>query len=187
MTRYAMRGQPEAVLLQTLRESEPDLDRHLTDVADLAHRIGQALDLGHEELARLRHAALLHDVGKVAIPDQILEKTGPLDAHERATIERHTLIGERILNASPALTPLAPIVRATHEAWDGSGYPDRIAGETIPLAARIIAVCDAFDAITHDRPYRPKSSVAHAHAELAREAGHQFDPTIVEILLDLTG
>src|SRR5205823_6023576 len=115
----------------------------------------------------------------------ILQKTGPLDPQERMIVERHTLIGERILNASPALTPSAAIVRSTHEAWDGSGYPDKIAGETIPLAARIIAVCDAFDAITNDRPYRRKASIAHARQELAREAGRQFDPAIVETFLSL--
>jgi len=185
MTRYAIRARPDALLLQTLHEREPGLGPHSNSVAELAHEIGQRLGLSHEELANLRQAALLHDIGTIAIPDQILHKTGPLTADERSIIEGHTLIGERILNASPALTPLAAIVRSTHEAWDGSGYPDKIAGDAIPLAARIIAVCEAFDAITNDRPYRRKASVAHARQELAREAGRQFDPAIVEIFLGL--
>jgi HD-GYP domain-containing protein (c-di-GMP phosphodiesterase class II) len=125
-------------------------------------------------------AAELHDVGKVAIPDAILNKPGPLNEDEWAFMRRHTLIGERIVAAAPALCGVAKLVRASHERWDGGGYPDGIAGENIPLGARIVAVCDAYDAIVADRPYRGARSSAAALAELRRCAGTQFDPAVVE-------
>ena len=125
-------------------------------------------------------AAELHDVGKVAIPDAIINKPGPLDDDEWAFMRRHTLIGERIVAAAPALGAVAQLVRASHERWDGDGYPDAIAGEDIPLGARIVAVCDAYDAIVSDRPYRRGRSAAEAMVELHRCAGTQFDPAVVD-------
>ena len=125
-------------------------------------------------------AAELHDVGKVAIPDAIINKPGPLDDDEWAFMRRHTLIGERIVAAAPALGAVAQLVRASHEHWDGAGYPDATAGEDIPLGARIVAVCDAYDAIVSDRPYRRGRSAAEAMAELHRCAGTQFDPAVVD-------
>jgi HD-GYP domain-containing protein (c-di-GMP phosphodiesterase class II) len=133
-----------------------------------------------EQLDELGRAAELHDVGKVAIPDAILEKPDALDATEWEFMRQHTILGERILSAAPALRPVARIVRASHERWDGGGYPDGLAGESIPLAARIVAVCDAFEAITSDRCYRKAQSLEVARAELLREAGRQFDPAVVE-------
>jgi HD-GYP domain-containing protein (c-di-GMP phosphodiesterase class II) len=140
-----------------------------------------------EELDELVRAAELHDVGKVGIPDAILDKPGALNEAEFDFIRQHTLLGERILNAAPALRPVAMIVRATHERWDGGGYPDGLAGEAIPLGARIIAACDAFEAMTSDRCYRRRMSHEAACAELRREAGRQFDATVVEVLIDELG
>ncbi|KKL13086.1 hypothetical protein LCGC14_2529270 [marine sediment metagenome] len=125
-------------------------------------------------------AAELHDVGKMAIPDEILHKPGPLDDGEWGFVRQHTIVGGRILGAAPALLPVAKLVRSSHERYDGCGYPDAVAGEEIPLGARIVAVCDAFDAMTSDRPYRKSMSTAEALAELSSCAGSQFDPQVVE-------
>src|ERR687887_476875 len=133
-----------------------------------------------EALDQARLTAELHDVGKVAIPDAIINKPGPLDDAEWAFMKRHTLIGERIVAAAPALCGVAKLVRASHERWDGGGYPDGLAGEDIPLGARIVAVCDTYDAIIADRPYRPARRAAEALAELRRCAGTQFDPAVVD-------
>jgi diguanylate cyclase (GGDEF)-like protein len=171
--------QSRAVLMRALEECSPDLSRHLDDVAGLAVEAGLELGLSGERLEHLRQAAELHDVGKVAIPDSILNKPGPLDDDEWAFLRRHTLIGERILAAAPSLVPAARLVRASHERIDGGGYPDGLAGDEIPLGARVIAVCDAFDAMTSDRPYRPRMPVEEALDELGRCAGTQFDPAVV--------
>jgi two-component system, cell cycle response regulator len=119
-------------------------------------------------------------VGKLAIPEEILSKPGPLSEDEWEFVRRHTLIGERILGAAPALGPAAKLVRSTHERWDGTGYPDRLVGSEIPLGARIIAVCDAFDAMTSPRPYAEPLSMEDTIRELFRCAGTQFDPDVVE-------
>jgi diguanylate cyclase (GGDEF)-like protein len=176
------RGTAHEPLLRTLAEREPELRAHVADVSSLAMRVGERLGLGLEELENLRLAAELHDVGKLAIPDVVLQKSGPLDPTEWGFIHSHTLIGQRILSAAPALRPVAAIVRSTHENWDGTGYPDGLAGEAIPLAARIIAVCDAYSAITSKRPYREARSPAEAVAELRRCAGGQFDEQVVSLL-----
>jgi two-component system cell cycle response regulator len=176
------RGAAHEPLLRTLAEREPDLRAHVADVSSLAVRVGEQLGMSHEELEELRLAAELHDVGKLAIPDMVLQKSGPLDATEWGFIHSHTLIGQRILGAAPALRPVGEIVRSTHENWDGTGYPDGLAGESIPLAARIIAACDAYSAITSDRPYRPARSPEEAVAELRRCAGQQFDAEVVKLL-----
>jgi HD-GYP domain-containing protein (c-di-GMP phosphodiesterase class II) len=144
--------------------------------------VGELLHLGREELEQLRLVAELHDVGKLAIPDVVLQKAEPLDATEWEFIHSHTLIGQRILGAAPALRPIGAIVRSTHENWDGRGYPDKLAGEAIPLAARIVAACDAYSAMTSDRPYRAARTAEEAVAELRRCAGRQFDPQVVELL-----
>jgi HD-GYP domain-containing protein (c-di-GMP phosphodiesterase class II) len=116
----------------------------------------------------------------MAIPDAILEKPGPLSEEEWAFMHRHTIVGERILAAAPALVPVATLVRSSHERWDGDGYPDRLAGEDIPQGARVVAVCAAFHAMVSERPYRPSRSADEALAELRRCAGSQFDPRVVD-------
>jgi two-component system, cell cycle response regulator len=176
------RGTAHEPLLRTLAEREPELRAHVADVSSLAVRVGLQFGLAADELEELRLAAELHDVGKLAIPDVVLQKSGALDATEWGFIHSHTLIGQRILSSAPALRPVAAVVRSTHENWDGTGYPDALAGESIPLAARIIAACDAYSAMTSDRPYRAARTSKEAVAELRRCAGSQFDPQVVASL-----
>jgi len=171
--------QTRDVLLQALIERSPALEGHVHDVAVLAEATASRMGLADADVDEIRHAAELHDVGKVAIPDAILDKRGPLDESEWKFMHRHTLIGERIVAAAPALATVGRLVRSSHERWDGAGYPDSLAGTAIPLGARIIAVADAFDAMTVDRPYRAAMSVFAALAELDRCAGTQFDPAVV--------
>jgi diguanylate cyclase (GGDEF)-like protein len=172
--------QSKDVLLRALAERSPTLGGHLSGVADLAERTARRLGLPTAEVERIRHAAELHDVGKVAIPDDILSKTTPLDAAEWAFIHRHPLIGERIVASAPSLARVATLVRSTHERWDGTGYPDALAADAIPLGARIVAVADAYDAMTSERPYAAPRSPRNAFDELRRCAGTQFDPAVVE-------
>jgi two-component system, cell cycle response regulator len=169
-------------LLEALSLREPDLPLHLDSVGSHAVQIGQALDLRPDELQELVRAAQLHDLGKLAIPDEILHKAEALDEGEWAFVRQHPLVGERILRASPAFRSVATIVRSTHERWDGGGYPDGLEAEEIPLASRILAVCDAFTAMISHRPYRAALSEHEALAELARLAGTQFDPAVVRLL-----
>ena len=168
------------VLLAAIAEREPELPGHLQEVGSLARAVAQRLGLRGEELEVAVRAAELHDVGKLAIPDAILQKPAPLDASERAIIERHCEAGERILVVAPPMGPVGQLVRASHERYDGKGYPDGLRREEIPLGARIISVCDAFHAMTSDRPYEPSIDPADAIAELRRCAGSQFDPAVVE-------
>ena len=175
------RGHPHEMLLQALYERKPSLRRHIQSVAETACAVGAALRLDGEALQELRLVARLHDVGKLAIPDTVLQKPGPLDVGEWTFVKEHTVIGERILAAAPAWKRVATIVRATHERWDGAGYPDGLAGDAIPLAARIVAVCDAFSAMTSSRPYRVEVARSRALEELRRCAGTQFDPEVVAV------
>jgi two-component system cell cycle response regulator len=168
------------VLISVLEEKDSELAHHLADVADLAEAVGRRLHVPEPQLAAIRQAAELHDVGKLAIPEEILGKPGPLAEDEWGFVRRHTVIGERILGSAPALGLAAKIVRSTHERWDGTGYPDRLARAEIPLGSRIISVCDAFDAMTSDRPYAAALAHADALRELFRCAGTQFDPEVVE-------
>ncbi len=172
--------QSRDVLLRALSERSPELGGHGNAVAALAEATARRLGLDREALEVVRHAAELHDVGKVAIPDDILLKPGPLTDEEWSFIRRHPVAGERIIAAAPALGAVAKLVRASHERWDGTGYPDKLGGDDIPLGARIIAVADAFDAMTAGRPYRPAISQDEAVAELRRCAGRQFDAIVVE-------
>ncbi len=178
--RVSAGGQAKAVLLRTLFERQPAVREHVVLVRELALGVGHELGLDPQELLTLGQAAELHDIGKVAIPDAILNKPGPLDEDEWEIVRQQTILGARILSSAPALVPVARIVRASHERWDGEGYPDGIAAHEIPLAARIIFVCKAFHAITGDRPYRKPQSQEEALEELRRFAGKQFDPDVVE-------
>ena len=172
--------QSRDVLLKALEEHHPDLGDHVHDVGLLAEAVAEELGLTGQQLHHVRQAAELHDIGKVAVPSAILDKPGKLDADEWAFIARHTLIGERILGAAIALRPVAKLVRSSHERWDGSGYPDGLAGTEIPLGARIVTACDAYDAMTSDRPYQRALAHGEALEELRRCAGTQFDPDVVD-------
>jgi two-component system cell cycle response regulator len=169
------------VLLRALAERHPELGDHLDGVTELVTAVARQLNLGGEDLTQLRHAAALHDIGKVAIPEAIINKPAALSADEWAFMRRHTVIGERIIAAAPSLGPAARLVRSSHEAFNGTGYPDGLADVEIPLGARIIAICDAFDAMISARPYSPPKTTAAALAELKRCAGSQFDPAIAPI------
>jgi len=173
------RSQTRGVLLRMLHEREPDLERHLDGVARLAAAFGKALALDAEEQDVIVRAAELHDIGKVAIPDGILHKGEELTAEEWELMRKHTIIGQRVLDAAPAMSPVAALVRSTHERWDGAGYPDRLAGKDIPLGSRVIFICDAYNAMTEGRPYRPPLSSEQALEELQRAGGTQFDPELV--------
>jgi two-component system, cell cycle response regulator len=179
--------QSRDVLLRTLSERRPDLQVRLRDIGELALAVGRELHMGPEALDEVARAAELHDVGKIAVPDAILDKPGTLDPVEWSFMRRHPLIGERILLAAPALRPVARLVRASHERWDGGGYPDGLRGDEIPLGARVVAVCDAFDAMTTERPYREPIPEREAIDELRRCAGTQFDPLVVDAFCRVLG
>jgi two-component system cell cycle response regulator len=183
--KYSLRSsagalQSNEVLMDALAKRGPDCGDHLHGLAEIVEAVAVKLGVGIEELEQIRMAAELHDVGKTALPTTILQKSFPLDREERKFVERHSLIGERILHAAPALHRVARIIRWTHESYDGSGYPDHLSGTDIPLGARIIGVCDAFDAMISKRPYRKAMSVDDAKTELRRHAGSQFDPLVVD-------
>lgn len=181
--RQSAGSQSVDVLVRALAERSSGLSDHIGSVSDLADRVAGRLGLDDPERGRVRRAALLHDIGKIAVPDAILGKPDSLDAAELDFIHRHTLIGERILRAAPALEPIAPLVRSSHERWDGKGYPDGLSGEEIPLGSRIVFVCDAYEAMTsRHRAYHTAVSQEVALAELAACSGTQFDPLIVTTL-----
>lgn len=157
-------------------EHAPAIARHATEV-------GRRLGFSDQELRDLRYGAIFHDIGKIAVPEWILNKPEPLTAEERDIVERHTVVGEQILAPVEFLSGVRPLVRHGHEHWDGTGYPDGLHGEQIPLGARVILACDAYHAMTSDRPYRVAMSDAEAREELRRNAGAQFDPAVVDALM----
>src|SRR4051794_2464552 len=173
------------VLIRTMQFKQPHLDEHGHEVADLALLVGRRLGVSGEELDEIVRAAELHDVGKLGIPDAILNKPGPLDSSEWDFMRQHTILGERILHAAPGLRSIARLVRASHERWDGRGYPDGVGFGDIPLGARVVAVCDAYEAMTSNRPYRDALDHSTACDELRAMAGSQFDPVVVDAFLDL--
>jgi len=154
-------------------------------VGELAVAVGRRLGLDERALRLLRQAGELHDIGKIAIPATILDKPGRLSDDEWALMREHTLIGERILAAAPALRDVAAVVRSSHERFDGTGYPDGLAGDAIPLEARIVFAADALCAMTSDRPYHTPRSLEGAIDELRRHRGDQFDPAVVDVLVDI--
>ena len=169
-----------AALLELVDESTPDVAAHMERTARLARVF--ALELGFDGglLEVVVRTARVHDVGKLAIPPWVIEKPGPLTRYERALMEAHSVIGQKILERKPELARLGPLVRATHERWDGNGYPDRLKGSAISLPSRIVTVCDAFDAMTHPRAYRAARTLDAALDELRRGSGTQFDPGVIE-------
>ena len=169
-----------ARLLDLAEETAPEIAAHMERTARLARRFAAGLELPESLLQLVVRTARLHDIGKLAIPPWVLEKPGPLNDTERRMMRAHPVMGQRILERKPVLIALGPLVRATHERWDGNGYPDRLKGAAIPLPSRIVAVCDAWDAMTNSRVYRGSLTQERASEELSRGAGTQFDPGIVE-------
>jgi diguanylate cyclase (GGDEF)-like protein len=172
------------VLADVLETKDAYTADHAEEVADLALQTGRDLGLTDAELRPLRYCALLHDIGKIGVRSDLLTKPGRLTPDELEEIKEHSAIGATLLQRIPMLTAVAPLVRAVHERYDGAGYPDGLSGDAIPLPARIVAVCDALHAMTSDRPYRQARPVDVALTELRRCAGTQFDPEVVEAVVD---
>jgi HD-GYP domain-containing protein (c-di-GMP phosphodiesterase class II) len=172
-----------AILTSTVEAKDDYTANHGEDVAELAERVALRMGLSRSGARDVLLAAMLHDVGKVAVPSEILLKPGPLTDEEWVVMRSHAAVGGDLVARIDAFAHLAPSVRASHERWDGAGYPDGLAGEKIPLPARIIAACDTFDAIVTNRPYRPARSPQEACAELERVAGSQLDPIVVAALV----
>jgi HD-GYP domain-containing protein (c-di-GMP phosphodiesterase class II) len=172
-----------AALTSTVEAKDDYTACHGEDVAVLAERVALRLSLSNAQARDVRYAAMLHDLGKVAVPSEILLKPGPLSEEEWVTMRSHAAIGGELVGRIDAFAHLAPAVRASHERWDGGGYPDGLAGDAIPLAARIIAACDTYDAIVTDRPYRPARTPREACEELRSVAGAQLDEIVVVALV----
>jgi HD-GYP domain-containing protein (c-di-GMP phosphodiesterase class II) len=172
-----------AALTSTVEAKDDYTACHGEDVALLSERVALRMSLSSAVARDVRYAAMLHDLGKVAVPSEILLKPGPLTDAEWVTMRSHAAIGGELVARIDAFAHLAPAVRASHERWDGGGYPDGLAGEEIPLAARIIAACDTYDAIVTDRPYRPARTPREACEELSRVAGTQLDSEVVAALM----
>ena len=170
-------------LANALEANDEYTSSHTRWITDMALRVGRELGFDAPALKRLELGALFHDIGKIGVPTSILQKPGPLTADERRIIESHPELGERILGPIARLAEVRTIVRGCHERWDGTGYPDRKAGEEIPIEARIVFVCDAFHAMTTDRPYRKRLGVEEARRRLREGAGTQFDPAVVDVFL----
>src|SRR5256884_2866359 len=166
---------------------DDDTGNHTRRVAEVSAMLGQAIGLEGTTVELIRRAAPLHDIGKVGIPDSILLKAGPLTGEEFEIMKTHTVIGSRMLSKgrSELVRFSQRIARGHHEWWDGSGYPDRVSGQSIPLEARIVAVADFLDALTHERPYRPAWGIDETLAEISRRAGSHFDPTIAKALAEI--
>ncbi len=171
------------VLSDAVHQKDAYTAAHESDVADLAVRVAERLGFEPSSQRAVRYAALLHDVGKIAIRTEIITKPGPLDEQEWEEMRRHTVIGAEMLSRIPFFGDVHPLVRSSHERWDGNGYPDGLAANEIPLGARIVSACDAYDAMVTDRPYRAALSADDALAELRRCAGTHFDEAVVDALM----
>jgi putative nucleotidyltransferase with HDIG domain len=174
-----------ALLLRDLLEEDDEYTGHHTeDVVELSVGVAEELGVDEDTLREAEMGALLHDIGKIAVPDEIINKPGPLNDEEWAIMKTHTVEGERMLQqVGGLLSTVGVVVRASHERWDGGGYPDGLAGERIPVAARIISACDAFNAMTTDRSYRKALPLEVAIGELRKNAGTQFAPDVVDALI----
>jgi putative nucleotidyltransferase with HDIG domain len=170
-------------LARLMEERDPSTQDHLTRVHRLAMAVGRRLELSESQLEALGAAALLHDIGKVSVPESVLNKPGKLTPEEMERVRRHSTVGAEIVEALPFPHSLAPAIRHHHERWDGAGYPDALEGEAIPMGARILAVVDCYDALTSERPYRRALAHREARDFLDREAGRMFDPGVVDALL----
>lgn len=172
-------------LSTAIEAKEPYLKGHSQNVSRYAVIVGKALKLSQEEIDSLELAGILHDIGKIGIDDSILKKKGPLTKEERKVIEKHPVIGAKIIESVTALGPAIETVLYHHERWDGHGYPKGLSGEEIPLLARILGIADAYDAMTTERVYRPALTIEEAIEELKREAGKQFDPRLVNVFIQI--
>jgi HD-GYP domain-containing protein (c-di-GMP phosphodiesterase class II) len=170
-----------------LESKDAHAAQHARSIVRNAEAVGARLGMSPQELRDLRYAAAFHDIGKVAVPERILNKPGPLTESEKREVERHVEVAAEILAGVDFLRGVLPLVRHCHEHWDGSGYPDGLSGDTIPLAARVILVCDAHDAMTADRPYRPALAPDAAYAEIRSAAGQQFDSRVASAFLEAVG
>jgi HD-GYP domain-containing protein (c-di-GMP phosphodiesterase class II) len=173
------------VLLAVLAHRRPELRARAREVGDLAVAVGQTIGVDGTDLDDLGYAAELHDVGMMAIPDATLDSPTALTDQEWDLVLQHTIVGQAILAAAPALQPAGRLVRSSHERWDGGGYPDGLAGGEIPLGSRVIFACGVYIAMTSDRPHCPRVSHTDAIEELRRRAGTQFDPAVIGGLIDL--
>ena len=172
-------------LVSALEARDPYTQAHAGRIRDTAIALSIAMQIPLEQRRAIRLGAIMHDVGKIGISDSILLKAGPLSDEEWKIMRAHPVIGEKMLSGIDFLAPALPIVRHHHERWDGNGYPDRLQGDAIPIGARIVGICDAFDAMTSDRSYRAGMTIDDACDELQRNSGTQFDPRCVELLVDM--
>lgn len=179
-----LRGSTIQTIISTLHEKNPREEQHSKRVSEVCQRIGQAMSLNSLEMGRLKVVGLLHDIGKIAIDEGILNKPGRLTNAELAEIRRHPDIGFRILSTAPEMKELAEAIHAHHERWDGTGYPKGLKGVDIPRVARIIAIADAYDAMTSERPYRAALTDEQAHEEIRRFSGIQFDPELALLFVE---
>ena len=174
-----------AVLARAVERRHPWTEGHADRVASLALAVARSLGWGAEELAAVRVGALLHDIGKLSLRPEVLGKPGPLTAAEKAEVQTHPMEGARLVLRLPDAKPALPCVLYHHERWDGAGYPTKLFGDSIPLAARLIGIADAFDAMTSVRPYRGALSEEAALAEIVRCSGTQFDPVLARAAVEV--
>jgi HD-GYP domain-containing protein (c-di-GMP phosphodiesterase class II) len=172
-------------MLATMEAKSMETEEHAKRIKNICLTIGQEIGLSDKQLDELSLLAVLHDIGKIGINESILQKNGPLNEQEWAEMRKHPEIGYRIAQNTPELAPVAEYILGHHERWDGKGYPRGYTGTSIPQLSRILAVADAYDAMTNDRIYRKAMSQAEAIEELKRNAGYQFDPAVVEVFLKL--
>ena len=176
-------GRAVVELVEALRHHHTGTAEHSNRLAAQCRLVGEALDLAADVVFELELVAILHDIGKLAVPAEILDLPRPLNSRERAVVRSHTIRGAEILAEIAGLAHLAPLVRSSHERWDGTGYPDRLAGPRIPLHARVVFTVDSYDAMTNDRPYRRALDEEEARRRIAAASGSAFDPEVVRALL----